>query len=885
MPFNVSPRYLQKVATLESTNDPLATNPKSSAKGLYQFTDPVAGEYNLDNPYDPSASTAAFKKLTENNHIQLSRLLGREPTEAELYLAHQQGANGAAKLIKNPDKPAVTLVGEKQVINNGGNPSMTGAEFANKWTDKYNNDGFDPIAKVADSGQIKNDASSFGSDDEVVDFGSNDEAVAPQAARSLRVSDSNFDPDTGKLRTAVDNFSQGTMQGWGSDISDLFATSGAVLKDDPIGWLNGEVNDPALAEQIAGLRENSMKTLAAGREENPWTAGASQVGGALTGATGLSKLIPSGVATRAAAIAKAAPNITAGVVGGGSSVINSLGEAPDTGLKRFNNVGLHDLLGVGAGVAGYQLAKQGGGAINAVANRLAKPSAVNPISDYLGGAGGPSGGATPPVSDLSPIKVAGILDEEDAAKLATGRVLPMTAGERTQNVKIQRMEEIAKKSGSEPFQRAISQQQEAAYKPLTSILGENQQIDPIALSHRTQDEMMGAANILGDQYDQLGNRVNQAYNKATQGANGVAINASNINNDFMNKVSDMLTIENVRPGDIPKLDENLSELKDILNPADNVNTLSVKLDKLEAWKKRLNRTIGNTSEPADARIVKMVGRHYDDFLSNLADDAIVNGDTSAIDAFKNARSLASQKFRFYDSDKAIQKILDNRTLSGSQLINTVLGANKLSGKGDNGRIVETMLNLAGDKAPEMQNAMRRGIMAKILHDSLSATTDATTVGTAAERKLLDFGKMKKSLGALMQQRETFGALFDGAEQSYFKQMYKDIDQIASKQPGAVNNSSTGAYMADMVQGIAKLTNNALFAKMSLGGTHYLQKGLEAHAANMVTGKAEKGLGEFLAQAFNEIDAPAVFYGGVAGSSSVDPIGNLLFGGKNDSNSN
>lgn len=914
MPFNISPNFLQKVALLESGNNPMAKSPKSTAKGLYQFTDPTAKSYGLSDPFDPIASTEAFKSLTSDNAVKLKSILGREPTEAELYLAHQQGAAGAAKLIQNPDRPAATLVGLKQVKNNGGNGNMTAADFADMWKQKYEGAGNDPVgghmlqpvAQFADSGQIMNDASdpndlfaqagidtkAQDQNDLLSDPAPQDDLLSnsPEAASNFKHNAGGGALDTGKLRTAVDSFNQGTMAGWGSDITDPLAAFYAALKTDPMGAMRGEVNDPALAENINDLRDNSMQTLAAGREENPWTAGLSQVAGALTGAAGASKLVPSGVAKTAAKVAQAAPNLTAAAIGGGGAAVNALGEAPHTGLERFDNLGWNVPLGMAGGVAGYQLAKAGGKAVNALSDRFG-PQVKETLGGILGGADDlppPPGGAAP---DLSPMKLAGILDEEDAAKLAKGRVLPMTAGERGQNVNVQRMEEVAKKSGSVPFQKAVAAQQDAAYKPLTSILGETQQLDPIALNGRTQDEITGAANILRDQYDQLGNKVNQAYNTAAQGSGGVAIRASDINNDFMGKVADTMAMENVRPGDIPKLDDNLNELKDILNPADNATTTAVKLDKLEAWKKRLNRTIGNTAEPADQRIVKMIGRHYDDFMGNLADDAIVNGDTSAIDAFKNARSLASQKFRFYDSDTGIQKILDNRELSGTQLVNTVLGANRMVGKGDDGRLVETMLDLAGDRAPEMQNAMRRGVMAKVLNDSLSGTTDATTVGTAAERKLLDFGKMKKSLGSLMQQRETFGALFDDTEQSYFKQMYKDIDQIASKQPGAVNNSSTGAYMADMVNGLGKIINNPLLKNIMGAGavTTAVQGGLEKQAASMVTGKAEKGLGEFLAQAFKQVDAPKVFYGGIGGSSAVDPIGNianhLISGGKDDSNGN
>jgi len=917
MAYQPSPQYLDNVAQIESGGDPTAQNPNSSASGLYQFTDPVAAQYGLDDPTDPQAATQAMKALTADNYATMSKALGRAPTEAELYLAHQQGATGAAKLLSDPDAPAVDVLGKKQVLNNGGNADMTAGDFANMWQGKYNKvAGFkDPIAngvQVADSGQIASDASNFGADDAVVpDFGAGDPTVAAAAVKHPSAVSDNFTPDTGKFRTAVDNFNDGTMMGWGGDITDKI---GAAYARAVMGN-----NDPALEAQIATMRQDNQANMKAESAAHPVLAPAANVAGLLTGAVDLGGIgkavLPESVAANAAKIAAANPWKTAALIGGGGQAVRDLGEAPQTGTGRFDNLGLDVPLAAGAGVAGSTLAKGLVKVGGAVADRFGQPI-KDLIDDWKGGAGGggilgddaeaaatagegaaPFSPANPPpvtgtaTAAISPMQMHGILDDEDLSKLQNGRVLPMTAGQRTQDVGTQRMEEVALKSGSIPMKNALAAQQAAVAKPLQSVLGDNQQMDPLALNGRTQDEMTNAANILRNQYDTLGNKVNAAYTTARQGANGVAIDAGSIKNDFLSNVTNTLADENVQTGDIPKLDKNLSELQGILNPVDEEgnptgNVTALKLDQLEAWKKRLNRTIGNTAEPADQRIVKMVGRHYDDFLGNLSDDAIVGGDSTAVDAFKNARGLAAQKFKFYDSDRTVQRILDNRELSGSQLVNTILGATRMAGKGDDGRIVETMLDHAGDQAPQMLDSMRKGTMAKVLGDSLSPTLDPSTVGTPAERNLIDFGKMKKSLGGLMAQRETFNTLFTPQEQAYFKQFYQDVGQIASKQSGAVNNSSTGSYMADMVSGIGKIVNNPLFKNVLVVGaaTTLVQDGLEKQAAAIVTGKAEAGLNEFLAKSFKAADAPAVLYGGYVGGQALDPIAQSITGGTtNDSN--
>lgn len=130
--------FLNKVAYIESGGNPKADNPTSSAGGLFQQIDSNAKAYGVADRYDPVQSTEGAVRFAVENKRYLSGVLGREPTGGELYLAHQQGPGGAAKLLSNPDTLAVDIVGKKAVELNGGNASMTAGEFANIWISKYN---------------------------------------------------------------------------------------------------------------------------------------------------------------------------------------------------------------------------------------------------------------------------------------------------------------------------------------------------------------------------------------------------------------------------------------------------------------------------------------------------------------------------------------------------------------------------------------------------------------------------------------------------------------------------------------------------------------------------------------------------------------------------
>ena len=58
---------------------------------------------------DPDASSAMAGVLTQSNSFKLTGMIGRRPTESELYMAHFMGVGGAAKLITNAeDNPQVS---------------------------------------------------------------------------------------------------------------------------------------------------------------------------------------------------------------------------------------------------------------------------------------------------------------------------------------------------------------------------------------------------------------------------------------------------------------------------------------------------------------------------------------------------------------------------------------------------------------------------------------------------------------------------------------------------------------------------------------------------------------------------------------------------------
>ena len=143
--------YLARTETLESDGGRLTYNKNSGAAGNFQFLPRYQKAYGITDPYDLRQSAEAAAKLAANNRVALQQKGIENPTAADLYAAHQQGATGYADLLRAGDKSAASVVGEKAVVLNGGKADMTAFDFANKITSKFS--GNTPPSQPQQGGQ------------------------------------------------------------------------------------------------------------------------------------------------------------------------------------------------------------------------------------------------------------------------------------------------------------------------------------------------------------------------------------------------------------------------------------------------------------------------------------------------------------------------------------------------------------------------------------------------------------------------------------------------------------------------------------------------------------------------------------------------------------
>jgi len=114
----IDPEYYKILAMVESNNNPNAKASTSSATGLYQFTegtwlgltDQLGLDYTLEDRKDPIKSKEVVEAFTKQNKNYLTKKLGKEPNNTELYLSHFLGMGGSSKLLsKLSEDPNATI--------------------------------------------------------------------------------------------------------------------------------------------------------------------------------------------------------------------------------------------------------------------------------------------------------------------------------------------------------------------------------------------------------------------------------------------------------------------------------------------------------------------------------------------------------------------------------------------------------------------------------------------------------------------------------------------------------------------------------------------------------------------------------------------------------
>lgn len=150
--YGLDAGYLRTMAYIESKGDPNAypkgADPSKAAVGIYQFVPGTGKQYGLypggvDQRTNWSMNVDAGARYAQDNMRSLTALLGRRPEPWELYLAHQQGSGGFAKLVTAAAQgldPSTIKVGKRtlrQNMDSNGGKGMTPQDFLGFWKGSF----------------------------------------------------------------------------------------------------------------------------------------------------------------------------------------------------------------------------------------------------------------------------------------------------------------------------------------------------------------------------------------------------------------------------------------------------------------------------------------------------------------------------------------------------------------------------------------------------------------------------------------------------------------------------------------------------------------------------------------------------------------------------
>ena len=152
----VSLGLMMTIAQIESGGNPKAKNKRSGASGLYQIMPKYFTSYGVTNTtvWDPYNNATAGAKGLLRKINALRPIVGGEPTNAQIYMAHNQGSRGFSVIYnacnkfshldgkKSLQSSAVDLgynkrQGTKIYKNMKGNKGNHPCQFMESWTDLY----------------------------------------------------------------------------------------------------------------------------------------------------------------------------------------------------------------------------------------------------------------------------------------------------------------------------------------------------------------------------------------------------------------------------------------------------------------------------------------------------------------------------------------------------------------------------------------------------------------------------------------------------------------------------------------------------------------------------------------------------------------------------
>jgi len=226
--------------------------------------------------------------------------------------------------------------------------------------------------------------------------------------------------------------------------------------------------------------------------------------------------------------------------------------------------------------------------------------------------------------------------------------------------------------------------------------------------------------------------VDNLYERARREGEHTAIEPDYLNNTLKPMIKNGLEDFMDDMADLPKTRARYSEIMDIIEestpkpvPTGSRTPASYSIltplpprlvpatiNKLEAWRKRINKLRAKTNDPADAAGLGILKGQYDRFIENQFISDMISGNPEAIKAWKTARAARAELGRLFDDNAIISKLI-NEKLTSEQVRSFIFGASEAGFANQVGATVRAIKNVIGAKSDALK-ALQNDAMLNIL---------------------------------------------------------------------------------------------------------------------------------------------------------------------------
>lgn len=553
-----------------------------------------------------------------------------------------------------------------------------------------------------------------------------------------------------------------------------------------------------IASQRAGVpfdvaKKQYEEQSAAGREQYPLTSLAGNVVGSLPIAAITPNLMGKSLAESA---------LRGASILGGQGALYGLGEGVSGGDRISNavaNAALLGLAGGGFGIAGgigTGLAVKGTGLLErakAVFKGGGKPrdAAGSPMGTSEGRSGTDAFQSVG--SKAGPDESSGINQSGNATQSVESGVLPLTKGQETGDVDLQRTYNQALNNvyGEEARSQAMAIRDVQSQKGKDFLSGlANSDLQGFTPSSKAGDII----DSFRDAYKVSKEKTREAYAKfgdINRSGEMPQISTDFIKNTLIPSFKEWASTGGSGTGfNIEGLSPRAKDLyKQATSPLEKVKSVDFHKG-LEHWRQGVTQEIGATQDPSTKAFLSGLLKRYDDGIEVMTEDAVLSGDKEAFKKIVEARSLRSEQGKVFEKPEFVDKIISTqKEMTPEQFVNSidVLGSRS-------GVYVKNMLNSAKKAGiPELQKDLRSMYLQNVLNKSLSQEMTDKAKPEVID-KLISFSALSKNIDNLLKNETLSQSLFSSSELGRLRRLSNYSKKIAEVKTGTLNKSGT-AYEA------------------------------------------------------------------------------------------